>query len=59
MAFVRPGSDAEKSLNELIDSGKKKLKEEATKAAGKGLDFAIGKGKEFVMSHLGKMMMKL
>ena len=59
MAFVRPGSDAEKSLNELIDSGKKKAKEEATKLAGKGLDFLANKGKEYVVSHLGKLMMKL
>ena len=59
MAFVRPGSDAEKSLNELIDAGKKKLKEEATKAAKKGLDFAISKGKDYLFSHLGKTMMKL
>jgi hypothetical protein len=52
---VRPGSEADKAIKELIEAGKKKLKQEATK----GLDFAIGKGKEYVMSHLGKMMMKL
>ena len=62
MALVRPGSEAEKSLNDLLEKAKSKAKEEAGNVAkgllGKGFKYLAGKGKDMIMSHLGKGLMK-